>query len=482
MPTPRAALTQTLTQRTQLSQQLRQSVELLQLSGPELQREIDFQLSVNPLLKLDDDSCLSLQGNPSNGDNGSEVKHEETPVSVIEAGVAHDFREPNYLTWRSTIPDGEDFDPYSTISVEESLSDHLLQQLGCLHLSSDERERCMWIIGNLDDQGFLPDSLEELARDCKQMTGNDGDALAWRTALYLVQSFDPAGIAANGPTQALLIQLSRLQCPESLRSLAQRLLTEMPTALVRRDYKSAAKTLSDTVDNIEQAHELILSLNPHPAAAFSDTQQASCVIAEVLLRKDATRWKAFLNPAVVTKLHFDEETFDLLTKAKLNGQDLSEWRTRARDAKGFVRALEMRYSTITAVAQTIADLQSDFFTLGPKALKPMGLKDIAQRLNLSESTISRAAAGKYLQSPAGTFELKYFFSSALSGDDGEIASAAARRLIVEAVSKEDPSKPLSDAAIVDILSQQGIHLARRTVAKYREIEQIPPKSLRKKIS
>lgn len=479
----RAALTQTLTQKPQLSQQLRQSVELLQLSGPELQREIDSQLHSNPLLKLDENSARTLEVSEAPEADGSTEKSENDSLLPAEAGVARDFREPNYLTWRTTASENEEFDPYSTLSTQESLSEHLLQQLGCLRLSIEDEQRCKWIIGNLDDQGFLPDPLEELANDFEQVTGITGDALTWRTALNLVQSFDPVGVAANGPTQALLIQLSRQQNSGQLIDFARRLLTEMPTILAKRDYKSAAKALGTTVEIIEQTHALILSLNPHPAAVFSDTQQSGCVIAEVLLRKDGQHWKAVLNPAVATQLHFDEETFNLLTQAKLEGQDLADWRARARDAKGFVRALEMRYSTITAVAQAIADLQSDFFTLGPKALKPMGLKDIAQRLNLSESTISRAAAGKYLQSPSGTFELKYFFTSALAGEYGESTSAAAvRQLIVEIVSKENPAKPLSDAAIAEILAEQGIYLARRTVAKYRETEQIPPKSLRKKAS
>ena len=235
------------------------------------------------------------------------------------------------------------------------------------------------------------------------------DENAWCCALRLVQSFDPAGVAASSPTHALLIQLSRLNVPETIRSLACELLSHMPETLARRDHKAAAKALGVAVEDVEQAHDLILSLNPHPASAFADIHEAGCVIAEVLLVKADGRWKAILNPAVVSRLRFDDETYNLLTQAKLHGEDLAEWKARARDARGFVRALEMRYSTITAVAQTIADMQEAFFTEGPKALKPMGLKDIAARLGLSESTVSRAAAGKYLQSPSGSFELKYFF-------------------------------------------------------------------------
>lgn len=475
MPSFGASLTQTLAQKTVLSQQMRQSVELLQLSGPELQREVEEQLEANPLLRLKEADAASIQGEAS-------VEVVEGSEDAPEAGVARDYREPNYLSWRQTAPETEDFDPFSTISLEESLTDYLLRQLGCKQAAQPIKKLGEWIIGNLDERGFLTDPPLELVSDFERASGLTVSPADWRTALALVQSLDPAGIAAAGPTESLLIQIARSGADPRIAQTAAALLQKLPTELARRDYKTAARTLDVTEEVVKKAHELILSLTPHPAAAFGDTHEAGCVIAEVLLVHEKGAWRAVLNPAVVYRLQFDEETYALLTQAKLKEQDLTEWKNRAREAKGFMRSLEMRYSTITAVAQTIVDFQQAFFTEGARALKPMSLKDIAGRLNLSESTISRAAAGKYLQSPAGTFELRHFFSSALTGDDGQNASAAAaRRLIVEAVAAEDPAKPLSDAAIADILAGKGIHLARRTVAKYREIEKIPPKSLRRRI-
>lgn len=483
MSSPRAALTQSLAQKTILSQQLRQSVELLQLSGPELQSEIQAQLSANPLLALDDEGTGSPGDAVETHEAASAASETSTPARAPDTGVVREFREPSYLNWRTTASsEDEEFDPYGTLSATESLTEHLLKQLGCLRLPPEQRQRCEWIIGNLNDDGFLPDSFEELAQDCARTCGQPcGDLHAWRQALQLVQGLDPAGIAAEGPTQSLILQVSRSDAPAAVCEAARKLLTEMPAALARRDYRNAAKTLGSSPELVQQAHALILSLNPHPGAEFSDMRASGCILAEILLVKSEQHWQAVLNPSVVTTLRFDEETYALLTQSKLKGEDLSQWKNRARDARGFVRALEMRYSTITAVAQAIVEMQSAFFTQGPKALKPMGLKDIAQRLNLSESTVSRAASGKYLQTPSGTFELKFFFTSALAGQEGETtSSAAARRLIVEAVAGENPAKPLSDAALAEILAARGIHLARRTVAKYREIEQIPPKSLRKR--
>ena len=335
---PRASLSQTITQKTVLSQQLRQSVELLQLSGPELQRELEVQLLSNPLLKLDEEP--ESEDVPSKAED---VGYRPTP----EAGVAHDFREPNYLTWRSTTPDIEEFDPYGTIGSQETLSDYLMHQLGCLHLPDEERIRCAWIIGNLDDEGLLSEDFEALIQEGKQALNVSDDENAWCCALRLVQSFDPAGVAASSPTHALLIQLSRLNVPETIRSLACELLSHMPETLARRDHKAAAKALGVAVEDVEQAHDLILSLNPHPASAFADIHEAGCVIAEVLLVKADGRWKAILNPAVVSRLRFDDETYNLLTQAKLHGEDLAEWKARARDARGFVRALEMRSVSYT---------------------------------------------------------------------------------------------------------------------------------------
>ena len=226
-----------------------------------------------------------------------------------------------------------------------------MHQLGCLHLPDEERIRCAWIIGNLDDEGLLSEDFEALIQEGKQALNVSDDENAWCCALRLVQSFDPAGVAASSPTHALLIQLSRLNVPETIRSLACELLSHMPETLARRDHKAAAKALGVAVEDVEQAHDLILSLNPHPASAFADIHEAGCVIAEVLLVKADGRWKAILNPAVVSRLRFDDETYNLLTQAKLHGEDLAKWKARARDARGFVRALEMRYSTITLVVR-----------------------------------------------------------------------------------------------------------------------------------
>lgn len=462
----RSGLQQTLTQKTTLTLVQRQSVELLQLNVADLQAAVEEALATNPLLEAADPAPESEPA---------------APVSEPEAGVARtDDREPALLSWARSPQTEEATDPLERISASQSLTEHLLDQAGCLPLSATDAALVHWIIGNLDEQGFLSDSLEQCAQDCPVAAEPE----AWRAALALVQSFEPAGVGAANAIESLLVQLRRKAAsrPEMAATarLAQALLMHARASLAKRDFKAAARALQADVQEVTEAFALLTTLNPHPAAAFADALAAYSVVPDVLVRKHSSIWRVELNPAVAAHVRFDHASFELLKSAKLSGEDLAAWKEHAGAAKNFVRALEQRYATIVAVAETIVRLQSAFFEHGPSALMPMGLKDVASQLNMAESTISRSCAGKYMQTPMGTFEFKAFFSSAVAGSDGQaVSSAAVRRRIVELVAAEDPTHPLSDAAIAQCLEREGITVARRTVAKYRELEQIAPKSLRK---
>lgn len=471
------SLQQTVAQKTVLSQMQRQSVELLHLTGPELQSAVDEALAANPLLDV-----ASIDGGPQcAGNEEPSGAPADRPQPFDEpAGVANDYREPSLLNWRTTPAQEEDWDPYARLGAETSLTDFLLEQAGCLALSAVDRTLLTWLIGNLDENGFLAEDFEELTAACPTQPE---DPEAWRTALALLQSFDPAGIGARDAVDALILQLKRKTregAPQG--AVAVELLTHARSELARRDLKAAARAAGCTIEEAREAFTLICTLDPHPASAFSSVDKDLCIIPEIVVRRNADVWRVTLNPAVVPHLTFDEESFALLTQAKLSGDENKDWKKKAGEAKAFVRAVEQRFSTIAAVAQCIVEHQSAFFTEGPRALKPLGLKAIADKLGMSESTVSRAAAGKYMQTPVGTFEFKYFFSSALETEDGSAASSAAvRRRIVELVAAEDPKKPLSDGAIAEKLASEGITVARRTVAKYRELEHIAPKSIRKSI-
>ena len=323
-------------------------------------------------------------------------------------------------------------------------------------------------MGCLDDNGFLADPLE----DCAASAPFAADDAVWRAALRLLQSFDPSGVAALNLAESLLLQIkARTDLADDVRQAAEALLAAGPERLVKLTTAKAARTFKQPESVVAAAISAVRKLTPRPAADFADPRQSAAGIPDVILYRTEAGLKVRLNPQVVPALRFNDEYFQLLTKAKLSGDEAAQWKTRSQDAKTFIRALEQRFSTVTAVAQTNVD-----------ALRPMVLRDVAQRLNLSESTVSRATVGKYLQTDRGTFELKFFFTSALTGGTaGAVSALTARRRIRELIDAEDPKAPLSDEAIARQLTVKGIEIARRTVAKYREAENIAPKSLRRRM-
>lgn len=462
-------LQQTLTHRLALSLKQRQSVELLLLTGPELQAQIDTMLATNPLVEAMDSSGFESDTTP-------EPIVPEALACDEPAGVAHDFKEPTFLTWAGSPADDDDFDPYASVSTEENLTDFLMQEISELHLDSEMRRLLEWLVGNLDENGFLVDTLQECAQSYPETIAPH----KWDQALEILQSLDPAGVGAKDALDSLVIQLKRMDTERSEVQLATNLLTQAKDLVLKRDFKRAAQKFGCTQESILKAFALICKLNPHPASNFGDTTQNRYVIPEVIVQKTPAGPKATLNPAVVPHLRFDVQSFELITQAKLSGENKTLWKNKAEEAKNFVRSVEQRFSTIVAVAQTIIDMQPEVLVSGLAALKPMGLKDVAAKLSMAESTVSRASAGKYMQTPMGTFEFKSFFTSSVAGSDGaSVSSAAVRRRIAEIVAAEDPKKPLSDNAIAEILAKEGIEVARRTVTKYRELEHIAPKSLRK---
>ena len=478
-----------VSQRTTLTAVQRQSVELLQLTGPELLQAVDEALAANPFLEAaGEESFETAKTSEEASKIATQPENSERAFFDDSAGVAADFersKESAVLSWKKTNADdeAEERDPFEHVASIGTLSEYLLEQLACAHVDKECAARVEWLIGNLDDEGFLAEPLSEIFANCPEPCS----AEQAQEALDLLQSFDPAGVGAGSVCEALAIQLKRLASSKDSSSLLQqqsqlaaRLLLECPTEIMKRDFKAAAKTLSADTDEIASAFELIGTLNPHPAADFADMRSISFVVPEIVLVREKDRWAAKLNTAVVPRLRFDFENFELLTQAKLAKDEQASWSKKASDAKHFLHALEYRFSTITAVAQTIVDMQRDFFTKGQSALKPLFLKDVAACLGMSESTVSRATAGKFMQTPLGTFELKHFFGAGFSASDGEtVSTAAVRRRIVDIIASEDPAKPLSDGTIAEMLSSEGIVVARRTVAKYRELEHIAARSLRK---
>ena len=474
-----AQLNLTVTQKLAMTPQLQQALQILQMSTLELSDAVAEAIEANPLIETETEGF-----DPT-------VPEAETPAPETEAqpfdrpvGVESNFeRSEALITWSQTAKrhetDDEPLEAGELVAGVETLSEHLLQQLGCCAADNEVKQCAEWLIGNLDENGFLADALDVLAQEAPF----DADESIWRTALNLLQSFDPAGVAATSVTESLLLQLrSRDDADADVKAAARLILEDTAKYLTKLTPAQVARDLKVPQETVSAAQLLIGSLTPRPASDFSDMTHSAAVIPDAILYRTEEGLKVRLNPQVVPTLRFNQTYFELLTQARLAGDEMTQWRTRAQNAKSFIHALEQRFSTIISVAQTIVNAQAAFFTEGVSALRPMVLRDVAQRLGVAESTVSRATAGKYLQTDRGTFELKYFFTSGVSGGAaGAISATAVRTKLREIVSQEDPENPLSDDAIARRLAQAGMQVARRTVAKYRELENIAPRPVRRRM-
>lgn len=468
-----------LSQKLAITPQLQQALQILQMSSIELAESVSEALTNNPLLESTDEGFDPVAFREEPHVPAATPQPFDRPV-----GVESNFeRSEALITWSQTARRSEnDEEPQEAgelVACSESLTEHLLKQLSGSNASLPVRQCMAWLIGNLDEQGFLSESLEETAA-CAPFSAEAAD---WRTALNLVQTFDPPGVAARNVTESLRLQIkTREDEPLSVRQVADAILSDAARYLAKCSPAQTARELQQPLSVVQRALTFIGQLTPHPAANFSDVAPSAAIIPDVILYRIDGKLQVRLNPQVVPLLRFNAAYFDLLTHAKLNRDEMSQWKTRAQEAKAFCHALEQRFSTIVAVAQTIVDTQAAFFSEGVSALRPMVLRDVAQRLGMAESTVSRATAGKYLQTDVGTFELKYFFTSAVSGAAGAVVSATTvRRRLREIVAAEPPEAPLSDDAITKLLAKEGIDVARRTVAKYRELENIPPRSMRRRM-
>lgn len=485
-------------QRMVLTRQLQQSIELLQLPTADLLTEISRALEENPLLEMPEEEGPAEDREPE----APAMPRAEPPATVSaredaeEESLASQARGADQgaggaeidlaaQSWGSPEPE-DDFSPVDRAVSQESLADHLIEELGFERIAPEIEAKAAFLIGELDDDGFLPVPLEEAARDFERLTGTEPAPEAeWREALRVLQGLDPAGVGASSPQESLLLQLDDLlrdaASPEERRvpELAKRVIAEALSDLARKDFAKIRRLLDCSEDEVKAVCGCILSLSPRPASRYK-TAPTLYVIPDVFVTLSGGRWRARLNPATAPGIRVNPELAALL--AAHRGERSKEMTGRLAEAKAFTHSIEQRYDTILRVAGSIVERQQAFFDRGEIALAPMVLKDIADDTGLHESTVSRAVNGKYLQSPRGVFEFRHFFSSHVSSSDGEaVSSRAIRALIREFVSGEPAEKPLSDSKIAALLAAKGYAVARRTVAKYREQEGIPAAALRKKI-
>jgi len=515
-----------LSQHLALTPQLQQSIRLLQLSTLELHQEVEQMLEQNPFLEAEEEVAPAfepLAERLSSAERAGERESERAAEPGGEGGDdvpaidgAADFGGTEREDWENGT-EREDFDgiretPGKTRTqndgdIEESdrdspattLQDHLRSQLSSMRLSDADAAAVLVLIDSLDDDGYLADSLEDIAERLREGgmsiaadPAEDGDddepadpvLTQLRCGLRFLQSMEPTGVGARDLAECLTLQLRGLQRGEA-QAIAIIVCKSHLPLLARRDLKKLMAVTGADENLLREAQALIVSLEPKPGRPFSRAE-ANIVVPDVIVQKAGRGWKVTLNPDVMPKLRINDLYANAIRTQRgggrgsaLNGA-AAGLNTRLQEARWFVKNILQRFDTIQRVSQAIVERQKSFFTHGAIAMKPLVLREIADELGLHESTISRVTTAKYMSTPFGTFELKYFFGSSLATEaGGNASSTAVRALIRQIVGAEDPAKPLSDSQISQMLEEQGIHVARRTVAKYREALKIAPTQLRK---
>jgi RNA polymerase sigma-54 factor len=482
-----------LTQHLTLTPQLQQSIRLLQLSTLELNSEVERMLQENPLLERADGDDEPPATVPL---RAGELGAASEEAAVVEPPAHADDRRTgpedagdddgfgDYAgsqgEWGSGAggsPEGDDDELQMQQAAASSLRDHLYDQLAVLKLPVRDRQIIMALIDAVDEDGYLSATPEELLDLFPADFAIEPEEIS--IGLRFLQSFEPAGVGARDAAECLALQLRALPEHTPFRAEALIVVSEHLPVLAARDFTRLKRLLRTDDAGVRGMRALVTSLNPRPGARFSDPE-TNFVIPDVVVRKLRGRWVASLNEAAMPKLRLNRIYADILTRNRdSSNQQLA---AQLQEAKWLIRNVQQRFETILRVSQAIVERQRRFFEHGEVAMRPMVLREIADMLGLHESTISRVTTQKYMLTPRGTFELKYFFGSHVATDSGGACSATAiRALIRQLVGAEDPRAPLTDNAIVELLGSQGIVVARRTIAKYREALMIPPVNLRKAI-
>ena len=476
-----------VSQQLTLTPQLQQSIRLLQLSTVELNQELETLLQDNPLLeRLDpnsEDSGDEVVDNFFDGDTPSAAVSEQAVATAPEPEAAPaEMSEASDSLWDEaptayTQSDDDEQEGQPGAAYNETLREHLQWQLNLLPLSDRDKIMTMMLIDALDDYGYLQQDLGELAAMLPLEL--EVDPLELDTALKHIQHMDPLGVGARSLAECLTLQLQALPTDTSGYAVALAITQHHLEVLGARDFTKLKKLLHCNDEQIRQAQALIIGLNPRPGAEYA-TNDTRYIVHDVEVCKVKGQWKVHLNTDAMPRLRINRVYADILRRNRdSSNKDLS---AQLQEARWLIKNVQQRFDTILRVSQAIVDRQRHFFEHGEVAMRPLVLREIAEEVNLHESTVSRVTTQKYMFTPRGIFELKYFFGSHVATDSGGACSATAiRALIKQLVAAEATKRPLSDSQIADILSQQGIIVARRTIAKYREALQIPPANLRKSL-
>jgi RNA polymerase sigma-54 factor len=467
-----------LSQHLTLTPQLQQSIRLLQLSTLELNQELERILQENPLLERDDDSreqpvtVAETAARAADPEPATEAPATDSPAAETDdaqTSVLDDAPLPGYRD------DGEEGEHQQIAAEAPSLRAHLLSQISLTNLSDRDHRLVALLIDSLDDDGYLTQSLEELVAFLPAELEVGLDEL--QIALKHLQHLEPAGVGARSLGECLALQLATLPPDTPHLGAALETARNHLEVLAARDFTRLKKLLHCDDAALRATQKLITGLNPKPGRNFS-SEETRYVVSDVIVKKSKGVWLAALNPDAMPRLRINHLYAEILQRNRNGGSQ--QLASQLQEAKWLIKNVQQRFDTILRVAQAIVDRQRHFFEHGEVAMRPLVLREIAAVLDLHESTVSRVTTQKYMHTPRGIFELKYFFGSHVTTEAGGAASSTAiRALIKQLVAAENARKPLSDGQISEILSQQGIMVARRTIAKYRESLQILPANMRK---
>lgn len=526
-----------------MTPQMQQLISMLQLTSLEMNQEINRQVEENPLLEIDDDvvqenasesgekndeeisgdSAGAETGNETDAvlSDGTETVQPGTETDVVTAmeadSLPKDDDSPLDDTWdknweegvtavhKSSIADSDDSFDYQG-STQETLKDHLLWQLNLSSFSKTDNAIARAVIDAVNDAGYLTESVEDLIdaaqnillEDRIENEGLDFSAINIEkelakqeeilpeeviSVIHRVQLFDPVGVAAMDMKESMLVQLRQLHSDSPYYEKARELLTDHIRFLESKDFRSIKRRMSVKEEELKSVMLLIRSLDPQPGSGFCHDDSVYFK-PDVLVRKENGNWHVVINPDCYPRVRINQSYASLAeSRSDIDSKDDRQYlRKHLSDARSFLDNLNRRNDTLLRVARCIVNYQKDFFDYGPEKMKPLILSTIAEECGVHESTVSRITNQKYMCTPRGSFELKYFFSSSLRSDVGDdCSSTAVQAKIRKLIDGENKRKPLSDSAISAILSEDGINVARRTVAKYRETMKIPPTSQRKQL-
>jgi len=483
-----------------MTPQLQQAIRLLQLSSLELQTEIQEILESNPMLEVTEENT------PDGAGPGADATQESVAAAAKDADndeiVVSDNTEREVDTPQEQIPnelpvdsDWEDtFDNYVPVSrsadaedtrqfeqrgvSDENLREHLNWQMQMTTFSETDMAIAVAIIDSVDNSGYLTTKLEDIHENLKDELEIECDEV--ESVLHQIQNFDPPGVAARDIQECMKLQLACLDDDIPWLVEAKKIVGEHFNLLANRDFNTLLRRMKLSETELQQAVGLIQSLNPRPGSQITDSQP-EYVIPDVFVRKVKGVWKVELNPEVTPKLSINS-LYAGMAQVKRNANDASYMKNNLQEARWFLKSLKSRNDTLLKVARCIVERQRAFLEYGDEAMKPLVMHDVAEVVSMHESTISRVTTKKYMHTPLGIYELKYFFSSHVStASGGECSATAIRAMLKKLIATEQRNKPLSDNKLASLLEKQGIHVARRTVAKYREAMSIPPSNERKRL-